>query len=827
MNHDRPHPDAARRRPPPAAQPADGPAWRALFDHVQAGVGVSALDADTVGWVNAAFAEMHGRTVEACAALPIAALFPEEERPALVEALRTIRERGRHAWRSRHLRADGTTFPVWIEAALVREARPPFRVVTVHDMSEWEDVELAHRSSEALLRKAHVVAGLGTWRFDLAKGAFEASPEVLRLFDLEAADPLTFEHFRPAFHPDDAPAVEAAWSAAVEGRHGYDLEYRLRVRGRVRWVHEAVATADEPGGLPGSLIGTVRDVSERRERDGLVRRLAYALEQVPSIVVLTDTNGTIEYVNRRFEETTGRRREHVLGRSTREFRSGLNQAALYEDLWRTITAGEVWHGEFQNLRSSGEAYWEHATIAPVVDETGVVTHYVKLAEDVTATKAMRAYLDHLTFHDPLTGLANRALFLNRLEHALSSAHQSERRVGVLLADIDGLRTVNEAWGHVVGDAAARAVAFRLEACLRENDTLAHFAGGAFGVLVPSVRDGDEAARLAQRLHRSLVDPITVEGKVLHLSVGVGIAIAPDDADAPDVLLQRASAALHGAKAAGQRQTRFFSSGLDRRAQERFELETAFRRALTAGDLWVAYQPRIDLRSRRIVGFEALARWTDGTLGVIPPGRFVPLAETTGLIHELDHAVLASVLAQLRVWHDAGLEVLPVAVNLSAAEFERDDVVEAIAVALDAAGVPPAWLEIELTESVAMRDVERTVTTIAALRELGVAVAIDDFGAGYASFAQLKVLPVTSLKINLSFIRDLGEVPDPSSRDATVVIGIIALASILGLDVVAEGVETEAQRDFLATHGCGFAQGYWFGRPEAAEVVTKVLVAPTA
>jgi diguanylate cyclase (GGDEF)-like protein/PAS domain S-box-containing protein len=810
-----------------AIESTEGHHWRHVFDHVQAGVGISALESDTVGWVNAAFAEMHGRSLDAFAALPIASLFPTDEHARLSEALETIRQQGRHAWRSRHLRVDGTTFPVWIEAVLVRDGDPPIRVVTVHDMSEWETVEQAHRSSEALLRKAHIVAGLGTWRFDLATGVFEASPEVLRLFDLDAPDPLTFDHFRPVFHPEDAPAVEDAWRAAVEGQHGYDLEYRLRVRGRVRWIHEAVAAAHEPGGLTGYLIGTVRDVTDRRERDGLVRRLAYALEQVPSIVVLTDTDGIIEYVNRRFEEATGRRREHVLGRSTREFRSGLNQAALYEDLWRTISAGEVWQGEFQNLRSSGEAYWEHATIAPVLDEGGVITHYVKLAEDVTATKAMRAYLDHLTFHDPLTGLANRALFLNRLEHALGSAQARSTRVGVLLADIDGFRAVNEAWGHVVGDAAARAVAFRLESCLREGDTIAHFAGGAFGVLAPAVRDGDEAARLAQRLHRALVEPITVEGKVLHVSVGIGIAVAPEDGDAPDVLLQRASAALHGAKAAGQRQTRFFSPGLDRRAQERFELETAFRRALAAGDLWVAYQPRIDLRHRRVVGFEALARWTDPVLGPIPPGRFVPLAETTGLIHELDHAVLARVLRQLRLWHDAGLEVLPVAVNLSAAEFERDDVVDAIASALDEAGVPPAWLEIELTESVAMRDVERTVTTIAALRELGVAVAIDDFGAGYASFAQLKVLPVTALKINLSFIRDLGEVPDASSRDATVVIGIIALATILGLDVVAEGVETEAQRDFLAAHGCGFAQGYWFGRPEAPEIVTPLLFSATA
>ena len=800
--------------------------WEHVFRHTRAGVATNVPGTTTIDLVNPAFAAMHRTTIEALTGTTIERLFPPEEHEVLRDAIRCVHEHGHHVWRSRHVRADGTIFPVLIEAvAVASDDGEPYRIVTVQDMSVWAEAETDLRASEAILRHVHEVAGLGSWKYDLGTGVFSCSPHAFTLHGSRAEGGSTFERVRRTVHPDDAALVEEAWSAAVAGGGGYDIEYRVIVDGRTCWLREVVAAERDSGGTAGALIGTVRDVTTRRRRDALVHRLAFVLEQSPSIVVLTDTNGVIEYVNRSFEEASQRRREDVIGSSTRSLNSGLNEPRLYEALWRTITAGQVWRGEFQNVRANGETYWERATVAPVADEHGVITHYVKSAEDITPTKALREHFNYVAFHDPLTGLPNRALFLNRLEHALAPFHGRPPRLALLYIEADDHHLVGEAWGHLMADRVLQDVARRLEACLHGDATLAHFSGSEFGVLLPSVETTDEVAQVAQRLHEALADPLLTTGSPLHVSIRIGIAVAPDDGNAPDTLLQRASAALR-AKAAGPRETRFYSAGVDRQARTRFELEADLRRALASDAISVVYQPRVDLRHGAIVGFEALARWDDPVRGAVPPSTFIPLAEATGLIHDLDRHVMTIVLRQLRAWHDAGHAVVPVAINVSAAEFEGGKIVEHVSAALEDARVPPHWLEIELTESVAMVDVARTVTTIADLRALGVTVAIDDFGAGYASFGQLKRLPVEALKIDLSFIRELGPEPDPSSRDAAVVIGIIALATILGLEVVAEGVETEAQRAFLVSSGCGFAQGYLFGRPTSASAAVALLTPRT-
>lgn len=520
------------------------------------------------------------------------------------------------------------------------------RVVTVQDISAWEAAEQALREREALLRNAHQVAGLGSWRFDLAGETFTCSPEVAALYGLATLDGARYEDFRSTFHPDDVARIDAAWAGALQGR-GYDLEYRLLRSGEVRWVQEVVAAGHELGGVEGSLIGTVRDITERRERDELVRRQALALEQSPSIVMLTDARGVIEYVNRRWEEVTGRPREDVIGRETRELKSGLTDPDVYAESWRTISAGETWRGEFHNLRASGETYWERATIAPVRDEGGAITHYFKLAEDVTLTKDLHRRVDHLAFHDPLTELANRALFVDRLEQATTHARHHGQRLAVLLLGVDGFRAINEAWGHVTGDRILRTLGQRLRDLLRGGDTLARFAGDEFAVLLNELDRAEDAALVARRLQAAVRDPIGVGEHEVTLSVCIGVAVAPEDGERSAGLLQHAAAALHQAKAAGHGQTRFFTGDLDRSARERLELESALRRALAAGELWIAYQPRFDLRSGRLDGLEALARWDDPQLGAVPPSRFVPLAEATGLIHELGRVVLESVLAQQR------------------------------------------------------------------------------------------------------------------------------------------------------------------------------------
>lgn len=700
-------------------------------------------------------------------------------------------------------------------------------VVTVVD--EAVRVERALAESESELRRAHLVAGLGSWHFDLATRTFRCSPEVLEMYGLRPSPVITYEAFRPSFHPEDAATVDEAWAAALLGE-GYDLEYRVVVGGRERWLQEVVAAEGEPGGLAGALIGTVRDVTERRARDDLLRRQAVALEQSPNIVMLTDTEGRIEYVNRRFEEVSGFRREEVVGRRTNTLGSGAIDGQEYADLWRTIRAGDVWRGQFHNRRAGGGAYWERAVIAPVRDGRGVITHFVKLADDETAEREMRERLEYLAFHDALTGLPNRALFLDRVAQALWPTPRGDQGVAVLLAGVRGMNAVNEAWGHEAGDQVLLGVAERLRATVRAGDTVARVAGDEFAVLLRSIAAVEDAGIVARKLHDALKAPLVIGGRPAFVHLGIGVAVAPADGRDADTLLQRAAAALRQAKDAGVRQTRFFTVDLDRMARERFELEAALRGALARHEVSLVYQPRFALADGRLAGFEALARWTDPRFGAIPPSRFVPLAEETGLIGHLGAEVMAMALRQLRSWSDAGLPVVPVSVNLSASEFARADVVERIEAALAAARVPSSWLEVELTESVAVVDVARTVATVTRLRDLGVAVSIDDFGAGHSTFQVLARLPVAALKIDRSFVHDLADDPAARPQEAAIVAAIIGLAHTLGLRVVAEGIEGPAQQEFLVRHGCDYGQGFLLGRPvpadEAATWFGRTAAAPS-
>lgn len=753
-------------------------------------------------------------------------IHPDDRERAMAE-LRDHLERGSTRF-VQHYRvglSDGAVR--WVEDTTSVERDGDGRVQVIRGLvTDVTDATLAAqelREREALLRHALAIAGLGSWRYDVADGRFACSPEVFGLYGLAPGTRPTVEHFRAACHPGDRATVEAAWAQALVA-HGYDLEYRVIVDGAVRWVHEATATERDPDGVAGAIIGTVRDVSQSREREAVVRRQAIALEQTPSIVMLTDTQGSIVYVNRRFEEVSGQRRDEVLGLPTRALKSGLNDPAIYGDLWRTIKAGGTWRGEFHNRRANGQTYWERATITPIRDEHGTVTHYLKLSEDVSTTKALREQLDHVAFHDLLTGLPNRALFMDRVGRALALTRRERAPVAVVMIGLDSFGEVNRALGYISGDRVLRIVAERLTTCLRDGDTLARFVGDEFAILLQPLQRPDDASLVVGKLREAMQAPFEIDDERVVLSASLGIAVAPADGDDAHTLVQRATSALQGAKASGSAQVRFFTQDLDRHARERLELEAALRDAVEREQLWLAYQPKVDLRDDRVVGFEALARWTHPTHGDVSPARFIPLAERSALIHELGALVLRMALRQQRRWHEAGLAVVPIAVNLSASEFGRDDLVDSLEAQLAETRAPATWLELELTESTAMRDVERTITTVEAFRSLGIRVSIDDFGTGHASFSHLKRLPVNALKIDRTFIADIRDEESTPARDAAIVQAIVGLGAALGLDVIAEGVESEAQHAFLLAAGCAHAQGYLLGRPVPADAAEGWLAA---
>jgi diguanylate cyclase (GGDEF)-like protein len=444
--------------------------------------------------------------------------------------------------------------------------------------------------------------------------------------------------------------------------------------------------------------------------------------------------------------------------------------------------------------------------------------FATIFDDITERKRAEDEIQSLAYLDTLTGLPNRALLLDRLDEALLWAERERQMVGLLFLDLDRFKPINDTLGHVTGDLLLKAVAERLKASIRKSDTVARLGGDEFVVVLPGIHRELDTTPVAREILERIAQPFEIEGREIYSSASIGIATYPADGRDSGTLLKNADMALYVAKDLGRNTYQFYSSEMNRRAQERLELETALRRALSRGELYLHYQPQLDLSRGRVTGVEALLRWRHPEQGLIPPTRFIAVAEETGMIQAVGEWVLRAACRQGRAWQDALLSPPRVAVNLSARQFKQAGFVELVAHILDETGLTPSLLELELTESVIMDDVEETVTRLAALKAMGVHLAIDDFGTGYSSLSYLKRFPIDRIKIAQCFVQGL----PTDSGDQAIVETIIAMARGLNLAVIAEGVETGAQLAFLCAHRCQAMQGYYFAPAVAPEEIDRLL-----
>jgi diguanylate cyclase (GGDEF)-like protein/PAS domain S-box-containing protein len=570
--------------------------------------------------------------------------------------------------------------------------------------------------------------------------------------------------------------------------------------------------------LAGILAGVLISHLRRGQKEAAQQlNLADAVfnNSVESILV-TDKDNTILEINPAFSQMTGYSREEVIGQHARLLRSGRQDAHFYEKMWHTISKTGHWQGEIWNRRKNGDIYPALLSIAAVHDEKGQISNYTGMIFDLSQHKRVDALLKQLRTFDGLTGLPNRESWLSALDQAVAAGARSNNRFSILELDLDRFKLINDSLGHSAGDKVLIEAAERIKNCLRRHDMVARPSGNRFSVLLTDHADPQDVGTICEKLMTAFTQPFELEGGFTHITISIGAAIYPTDANDTKTLMMAAESALYSAKADGRNLYKYYSQEMNESGRHLFRLERMLRSALSNKEFSVVYQPQISADDDSLVGVEALIRWKSPELGQISPIQFIPVAEETGLIVPIGEWVMKTALHQCKQWQTEFACDIPVAVNLSARQFRRNDLLASVQLALDECKLASHLLELEITEGLLMSDPAGAIDIMRGLQCLGVTTALDDFGTGYSSLAYLKTFPLNRLKIDQAFVRDL----PANDSDRAIANTVITLGLNLGMEVLAEGVETEAQRDFLKTSGCQVFQGYFYSKPVSGEEISE-------
>ncbi len=701
----------------------------------------------------------------------------------------------------------------------------------LHILELEEERDKLHRAqaelqkNEASLSRAQQIAKVGNWDWDIGGQKLHWSDETYRIFGLQPqAFGATYEAFLARVHPDDRERVTRAVNAALAGERPYEIEHRIvRPDGTERVVLELAEVTRDAAGQAIQMSGTVQDITERKRTEKDLYLADQVFENSIEGIIIADVQANILRVNRAFTTITGYGEKEVLGRNPRLLRSGRHDAAFFQAMWAALFEYGYWQGEIWNRRKSGEIYPQWLSMVAIRNEQGETTHYLGVFADLSEKKQAETRLHRLAYYDVLTNLPNRLLLEERLKQALAAASSNNLLAAVLHLDLDRFKAINDTLGHASGDKLLQAVAERLTGNVRGSDTLARFSGDEFAVLLTDVGNQENAALVARKILDALARPFVLDGHEIFITPSIGIAFYPADAANKDDLLRNADTAMSHAKAQGGNGYRFYDAKMNAGISQRLTLETGLRHALKRNEFLLYYQPQVDLRSGKIIGMEALLRWQHPERGLVSPAEFIPLLEETGLIVQVGEWVLRAACAQNSAWLAAGLPRMRMAVNLSAHQFRQSSLADAVCQALEDSGLAPELLELEITESIMIQDLQTTLTTLNQLHLIGIQISIDDFGTGYSSLSYLKRLPISKIKIDQSFVRDICGDPD----DAAIADAVISLGHSLKMQVIAEGVETVEQLDYLRAHGCDEFQGYYFSRPVPAETFAALVREQTA
>ncbi len=795
--------------------------FRGVFEAAPLAIGVSDDDGN-IKALNPAYTRQFGYTLEDATTVSriVEHHYPDPDyRATVLSAWQTAVDEYRRTGKpsapltTRMRCKDGSEHCVEVHSAVAENGEA---IVMFNDVTAQVEARQAQQRAEAERAKLSVTLQLQSSRMPLGLVIMDGTRE-LRIREWNPGAERIFGYCADEIigrSPLEllSPESRESWAGALGLRKGDAHEtFRVVCRsltkdGRAFWCEWLNTPLCDGHGEVIGMMSMAADISERVKLEERTTLWSSMLQHSSEGIMICDAATRILLVNAAFTEVTGHAEHEVVGRTPRMLQSGRQSPDFYAEMWAAITRTGRWQGELWNRRKSGEIYPEWLSINAVRSSTGEVSHYVGIFSDITARKQTEQRIQHLAQYDALIDLPNRSLLTERLTQLVDIAARENTKIGVLFLDLDRFKQVNDSMGHGAGDLLLVAIAERLRACVRQCDTVARMGGDEFVVLLPQVRAPEAAAVVGEKILRAITEPLVIEGHELVISASIGICMHPDDGASAGQLIRNADAAMYQAKSSGRNAYRFYAREMNDRALDRLSLQNALRRALDQNELVLHYQPQVEVGSGAIIGCEALMRWNRPGVGLVPPGQFIPIAEESGLIVPMGKWALDEAARQAAAWKRDGIPI-PIAVNLSSLQFHEKGFVDQVAETIAAHALDPSLIELELTESIIIHDTNATITVLERLHAIGVSLSIDDFGTGYSSLNYLRRFPIDRVKIDKSFVDEIGS-HDETTR---VVRAIIALSQALDLKVLAEGVETGSQLAILRELGCDEIQGFLISR----------------
>ena len=735
------------------------------------------------------------------------------------EQIREEMERAARQQRSyfvfRHMIASGAVRDVEVHSGPIEVGGRKLLYSIIHDITERKRAEEARQQSEERYRNIFDYASVGIYQSTIDGKIITANPTLARILGYDSVSELLERNLATDIYFDREMRERIVREHVATRKAGdYEIQWK-RKDGTPVWVQlNAHAIADETHGV--YFEGFVYDITERKSAEEMLRNQSAAMTASMDGIAILDRHLRFSYVNDAMAKLFGYGQpESMSGHPLRDLYDSEEGDRLLAQIIPQVRDRGRWRGEAKGRRRDGISFPQEISLT-TLDGGGMVC----VVRDITERTYAEEQIKHLAYHDALTGLPNRLLFKDRLTVALSHAQRDRTRLAVLFLDLDRFKVINDSLGHNIGDQLLQAVATRVQSCVRESDTVARLGGDEFTLLLPLSRS-DDAAPVAQKILEAIRYPFHIEGREFFITTSLGISLYPEDGTDAETLIKNADTAMYQAKELGRDNYQLFNAFVNAKALQRIALEHGLRRALANDEMAVHYQPIVDFRSGRIVGMEALLRWTHPQMGRVPPGVFIPVAEATGVMVPVGTWAMRAACAQAKAWHDAGFGHLSLAVNLSVCQLQSPDLLDRVKEVLDDTGFPARLLDLEITESGAMQAPEISIRTLYELKKLGIRISLDDFGTGHSSLSYLKRFPIDTLKIDQSFVRDINSDPDT----AAIVTAIIAMAHSLRLNVIAEGVEFGDQAKFLKRYACDQMQGFLVKPPVSADEFIELLTQP--